>query len=231
MRKRASGLAVTVRIVVRGSLHLADVCQPWIERAVDVTVSWATRGASEQWGPLTRHAVAAGVTAGGLALVRSFAGPGVSELLEIASGFAVGVIAVSAGVCIARRYSAAGVHIRARSLIAATAIEVAPQHPNVLVLSVRAVLVACEPRAALGRARAALRNPRALLNDGMAQAAVGKVAHVALKSLLLGPVVQLVPGFGPALDIVNACEQGASSMRFIHHFEACAEQLCGLLAA
>lgn len=229
MRKRTSGLVLTVRIVVRGSLHLADICQPWIERAVDVTVSWVTRGASDQWGPLTRHAVAAGVTAGGLAIARSFAGPGISELLELASALAVGAIAVSAGVRIARRHSASGVPIRARSLIAATTVEVAPEHRDLL--SVRALVVVCDPRAAIDRARAALQDPEAWLMDGLVHAALGAAARRLLKSLMIAPAVGLLPGLGAALDIVNACEKGASSLRFIHHFESSAEQLCGLLAA
>jgi len=199
----ASGVRLSILFVLRGSLRVGRACRPLIERVVDVVVAVVAPGAAESLAPLTRYAVAGGALAGTLALARAFAGPGLSELIEIVAAISVGAIAVSAALAATR--SCRALPTSSRALIVATTNIVAAEHGHLSAM--RALLFVC--------------NPRSLLALG-AGPVFQKAIRMVVKAIVLRPVFQVVPGLGLGLDTVSACRVGVSSVRFIRHFETAA---------
>jgi hypothetical protein len=200
-------ILLVVRGVVRigrgGSVRISRACRPVIERVVDGVVAVVAPGAGNSMRPLTRYAVAGGAIAGTLALARAFAGPGLSELIEIVAAISVGAIAVSAALAVRR--SRRALPTSSRALIIAATKSVAAEHRHLS--STRALVLVCNPRSVLALGAGPL---------------LQKAVRMVVEALLVRPVLQVVPGLGLGLDAVSACRVSVSSVRFIRHFEATA---------
>jgi hypothetical protein len=207
-------LSRSLRFAIIGSFRVARACRPWVARAGHVWTEIVAREADGLSSSLTRHALLAGAAAGTVALAKAFAGPGVSELLDVAGAVAVGAIAVSAVICVARRSRRGGwVHVRA--LIVATARRVAPAHRQLL--AVKTLEFVCAPRSFV-----------LLLTPGPW---LGQAAEWAVTKVILDPALERVPVFGLALQMVGVCKASVRHALFVREFETSAAQLCESLAA
>lgn len=219
-------VVVSIRVLVRRGVRNGRASQTCVGAALIVVARVVVPGAC---GTLTRHSLAAAVVAGALAIARGFVGPGLSELLGIIAALSVGAIAVSAAICIARQTTRPDLPVRAGALLTATVLHVAPAHRQLL--SVRALEVVCDPRAALTTAWGLVRHPRSLVQSSAARPMLVKGAGLALESLLLRRLLKHAPGLGPMLGLAGAYQMTVSSARFIHHFESSAAALCAASTA
>jgi hypothetical protein len=212
---------VSVRIVVRTSVRVVRACRPWVVRATRVVVALATEEVGETPTALaryTRYAVVGGVTASALALARSFAGPGTSEVLAVVGVVSVGALAVWIAVRLLREAELAtgwDLSHQARLLIVATTRRIARSH-GAHQMS-RTLELVCEPRRILVIAR----DP----------AVLGRLLQGSLKKLVVKHAVNAVPGLSVACEAVDVLNTGLAHARFLHEFEMSARELCAARAA
>lgn len=215
-------VVISIRVFVKRAAAGAGR-SPWQQRAACWVIPVGAR-----CGTLSRHTLAAGAVAGGLALSQAFAGPGLSELLGLLGGLSVAVIAVSAVLRVARHNARPGQVICSRAIIRASFLHIAPVHRQLP--AARAMHVLCTPRPSLETTLGRVLHPRALLAAG-AGPLFGKAARWALKSLALRPALKLIPGLGPAIELAHAYQTSLASVRFLRDFERAAAELCAASAA
>jgi hypothetical protein len=209
---------VSVRIVVRTSVRVVRACRPWVVRATRVVVALTTEEVGEAPTALaryTRYAVVGGVTASALALARSFAGPGTSEVLAVVGVLSVGALAIWIAIRLLREAELAtgwDLSHQARLLVVATTGRIARSHELG-----RTLQLVCEPQRLLVIAR----DPAVL--RGLLQG--------SLKKLVVKHAVNAVPGLSVVREAVGVLGTGLSHARFLHEFEMSARELCAARAA
>lgn len=159
------------------------------------------------------HVVLAALGAGALALAAALTGPGHSHALQLAGVLGVSAIALHAVFVVARRYDRDKRH-RLRPLLVRALARVLPDHGQVP--AARVLAVACEPQ------RLWVELPRA---GELLRLAASWALHASTTQLALARAKRLVPGLGPALELMDAGQAALVSARFVRELALAASDV------
>ena len=195
-------------LVLRGARRIRAAVTPRVQTALAVVVR--VSGCSGTGVELvTAHVVLAALGAGALTIAGALAGPGHSQALQLAGVLGVSAIALHA-VFLVTRQCDRGARRPLRPLLASALARLLPDHGRVP--AARLLAVACEPQ----RLRLELPCASELLRLAM---------HASTTKLALARAQRMVPGLGPALKLMDACQAALVSARFVRELALAASDL------
>lgn len=211
-------VVVMCAVVLRGVRRIRASLKPRAEAVLAVVVrASGCSGAGLEL--VTAHVVLAALGAGALTFAGALAGPGHSQALQLAGVLGVSAIALHAVFVVARQYDR---RHPLRPLLVSALARLLPHHGRVP--AARVLALACEPQ------RHWRELPRA---SEMLRLVLRSALRASTTKLALARVKRLVPGLGPALELMDAGEAALLSARFVRELALAASELhhCQLVLA
>jgi hypothetical protein len=212
--KATNGVVRECRRAAERGRQAADVAAPVLRGALRGVrrVAMETLSSMEE-APITTHVALAGAVTAGASLIAAFSDPATAHCVKCCGAVLVSCVAVSAALCVARRYGHPAHSANLSALLRATTRHVALRHDAVPAAKALSLLHAPIDLVAL------LAN---LTVDRVVGAAIRHVAGAAMETA--------VPYLGVALDVGRGYHAVLRTAAFVRDFEATAEALCADVA-